>query len=58
MPKRDRVPHNDSPSLDRINPKRGYVEGNVALICFRCNKIKSDATQRELRMIADWMDSF
>lgn len=50
--------HNDSPSLDRFNPKKGYVKGNVSLICWRCNNLKRDATSNELRTIADWMDVY
>lgn len=44
------------PSIDRINPKKGYVPGNIAVISFRANCIKSNATSAELRKIADWMD--
>jgi hypothetical protein len=40
-----------SPSLDRIRPELGYVPGNVWVISFRANQIKSDATLDELRAI-------
>jgi len=30
------------PTLDKINPKKGYVKGNIAVISFRANQIKSD----------------
>jgi hypothetical protein len=39
-------------SLDRIDPSLGYVVGNIAVACYRCNAIKSDATPAELRQIA------
>lgn len=42
-----------SPSLDRLDPSLGYTTGNVAVCCFRCNQIKSDATPDELRRIAN-----
>lgn len=42
----------DSPSLDRINPKKGYVRGNVWVVSQRANKIKNDATIDEFEMIA------
>ena len=42
-----------SPSLDRIDNAKGYVPGNVWVICARCNMIKGDATPAELRQIAD-----
>jgi len=45
-----------SPSLDRIDNNRGYVKGNVAVISFRANTLKNNATAEELRAIADYMD--
>lgn len=51
------VPSNASPSVDRIVPSLGYVLGNVALLCWRCNNLKRDATAEELRRIADWLDA-
>ena len=45
-----------SPSLDRINNNEGYVKGNVAVISFRANTLKNNATSEELRAIADYMD--
>lgn len=44
-------PLDSSPSLDRINPKKGYVKENVRIISNRANRIKSDATLKELRLI-------
>ena len=45
-----------SVSLDRLIPSLGYVPGNVAVISWRANRLKGDATAEELRKIADWMD--
>jgi hypothetical protein len=45
------APLDSSPSLDRINPKLGYIKGNVRIICNRANRIKSDATLEELKLI-------
>jgi len=44
-----------SPSIDRVHPERGYVVGNIALLCWRCNNLKRDATSSELQTIVDWM---
>lgn len=51
-----RKPQSCSPSVDRLDSKRGYVKGNVAVISYRANRIKNDANPAELRLIADWMD--
>jgi len=44
-----------SPSLDRIIPELGYVRGNVAVISFRANRIKSDGDITELEKVLSWM---
>lgn len=48
-------PKTNSPTLDRINPKKGYVKGNVIVISYRANRIKNDATWQELQSIANWL---
>lgn len=45
---------NDSPSLDRIRPELGYVPGNVIVVSQKANRIKSNATLKELRDIASF----
>lgn len=45
----------DSPSLDRIEPNKGYVRGNVVVISVKANAIKSDATVEEIQTVADWL---
>lgn len=42
----------NSPSMDRIDPERGYVKGNVKIISFRANQIKSNASPSELKLVA------
>lgn len=41
----------DSFSLDRIDPSRGYVRGNVIVVSLRANMIKSCATVDELAKV-------
>ena len=44
----------NSPNLDRIIPEKGYVPGNVRVISQRANRIKSNATAEEIRLV--WED--
>ncbi len=43
-----------SPSIDKILPQKGYVKGNIIVISWRANRIKNDATVKELKTIADF----
>jgi hypothetical protein len=43
-----------SPTLDRIDNTKGYVPGNVMVISYKANRIKSNATPEELRLVADF----
>jgi hypothetical protein len=45
-----RAPDNYA-TLDKIDPNGGYVEGNVQIVSFRANTLKSNATLEELKMI-------
>jgi hypothetical protein len=45
-----------SPSLDRIIPEKGYVQGNVVVVSMRVNSIKTNATPDELRKVADFYE--
>ena len=35
-------------SVDRIDSTKGYVEGNIQLVCWWVNKCKNDCTSNEL----------
>jgi hypothetical protein len=43
--------HDDSPSLDKIIPKLGYIRGNVWVISSKANRIKSNVTIEELELL-------
>lgn len=47
----------NSPSLDRIIPEKGYVKGNILIISHRANTIKNNATVEELEKIAAFLRS-
>jgi hypothetical protein len=46
----------NSPSLDRLDPKTGYVRGNVMIISNRANRIKNDASLEEVMQVARWLE--
>ena len=42
-----------APSLDRLDPEKGYVKGNVAVISYRANSLKRDASLSELESLVE-----
>lgn len=46
----------NSPTLDRIDGKIGYVVGNVRIISWRANRLKSDGTVSEFKCIIAYMN--
>jgi len=47
--------NNNSPTLDRINSKLGYVKGNIRVISWRANKLKNDGVLEEFECIVKYM---
>lgn len=45
-------PHPFSPSLDKIDPKRGYAQDNCRFILWGCNAIKGVGTDEDMYFIA------
>jgi len=41
----------ESPSLDRIDNNKGYVAGNVRIISDRANRLKGNATYKEIKAL-------
>jgi len=50
--KRFRETKDESPSVDRIVPELGYVDGNVVWCINRINRIKNDVSLEEMKV---WM---
>ena len=48
----------NSPSIDRIDSTKGYIKGNVHIISFRANAIKSNATIEELELLVQNLKFF
>lgn len=44
-------------SLDRIDPQKGYVPGNIQILSQRANSMKSDASPDELLQFAAWIQA-
>ena len=44
-----------SPSMDRINPNKGYERGNIVWISDRANTIKTDANSEQILKVAKWL---
>lgn len=44
-----------SPSVDRIDPKLGYVPGNIVVMSYKANTMKSNANLAELEALVAWL---
>ena len=55
--KNGKGPSDNSPSLDRMNSKLGYVKGNIQVISFKANRIKSDAEICDVEKVLEYMKS-
>lgn len=48
----------NSPTLDRIDIKKGYIKGNVCVISNKANRIKSNGTIEDHRKIIEYMEKY
>jgi len=53
----DNASRSTKPSLDRIDPRKGYVPGNVIVMSYRANVIKGDGLPSEHRAVARYIES-
>ena len=47
----------NTPSFDRTDSDLGYVPGNVVTMSWRANKLKNNATTKELIALAEYMEN-
>jgi hypothetical protein len=47
--------HPSSPTVDRLDPQKGYVPGNVAIISHKANTIKSSYGYEDVIVVAEWL---
>lgn len=53
--KKNQLASENSPSLDRIIPEKGYVKENVVWVSWKANRIKNNATYEDLITLANWL---
>ncbi|WP_157272528.1 hypothetical protein [Azonexus hydrophilus] len=46
-----------APSLDRVDNSKGYVKGNVRVISWKANQLKSDASLDDLKAIVAYIEA-
>ena len=52
---RDSTLRDNCPSVDRFIPELGYTLNNTSVISSRANRIKTDSTSDELRLVYQWI---
>lgn len=45
-----------APSLDRVDNSKGYIKGNVEVICLTCNQLKSNASLEKLKQLVKYTE--
>jgi hypothetical protein len=49
------APTDASPSLDRIDPSRGYTRDNIQVVSYRLNRLKNSFSIEEMEAVLKYM---
>jgi hypothetical protein len=47
----------NTPSMDRIDPTKGYVKGNVGVISWRANRCKNNMSKEDIERLYDYISA-
>lgn len=47
---------NNAPSLDRVDPEKGYTKDNIQIISTKANQLKSNATLPQLKQLVNYVE--
>lgn len=47
----------NSPTIDKINPRKGYTKDNICIISMRANKLKADFTIEQIERLVTYMEN-
>ena len=47
---------NNVPTLDRIDPNKGYIKNNIKVISFKANRLKNNGTIEDFKKIIFYME--
>ena len=51
-------PSDNSPTLDKIIPEKGYVKDNIVVVSYKANSMKRNATIEEVVKLADFYKQY
>jgi hypothetical protein len=52
----DRRDSNHTPSVDRVDPSKGYTKDNICVISLKANRMKQDSSIDDLKMLIKYME--